>query len=316
MTCFNCGHEIDEDARFCMRCGASQQSRRARWSSATGAFSTNNVLDALKSYWWLLLIGVAVAGVAAITSVAKVDFGTMPPGLERRVPFTYTATARLLVTSAETPYFRTTVPRTTELPDGTGTTTFRSAPDIGTLITSANLYPILIESDDVRSLREEMAGPLPGSVTARAIYAVSSASRFELSQVPVVEIYANASTYGGAVRLAGATVNAFTRYIDQVQDASNLEQEERILLKVLTRPDGAVASGGSSLSLPLMLFVLIVGAFAALALVLNRLFPFGIPFGRRLRVERRTARPADEELRTEPSEVEGEPQPERSNVRA
>jgi hypothetical protein len=232
---------------------------------------------ALRRYWWLLLLGVGVATIAAVAAVYRIDFGSVPPTLEKRAQVTYTASARLLVTSAEAPYFRTTVPRTTEggTSDGTATdaTTFRSAPDLGTLISTANLYPVLIESDEVQRIRQEMAGLLPGSVTARAIYAVSSANRFELSQVPVVEIYASAGTYSGAVDLAQATVEAFKTYVDRNQDAANLQGGERILLQDLQRPEDAIASGGSSLSLPLMLFVVVSAAFAALAIILDRLFP-------------------------------------------
>lgn len=242
-------------------------------------------MRALRRYWWLLLVGVGVATIAAIAAVYRVDFGSVPPTLEKRAQVTYTASARLLVTSAEAPYFRTTVPRTTEGPESeageTPATTFRSAPDLGTLISTANLYPVLIESDEVQRIRQEMAGLLPGSVTARAIYAVSSANRFELSQVPVVEIYASAGTYSGAVDLAQATVEAFKTYIDRNQDAASLEGDERILLQDLQRAEDAIATGGSSLSLPLMLFVVVSAAFAALAIVLDRLFPAGLLASRR-----------------------------------
>ncbi|MGH3057996.1 MAG: hypothetical protein ACRDPP_07130 [Gaiellaceae bacterium] len=243
--------------------------------------SGNQYVRALRRFWWLLVLGLGIAALAAIASVYRIDFFSVPPSLEKRAQVTYTAAAQLLVTSAEAPYYRTTVTR--DVTSGDETQEFAGAPDIGTLISTANLYPILIESDEVQELRQELAGPLPGSVTTRAIYEVNSPSRFELSQVPVVEVYGHSNTYSGAVDIAQATVDAFLVYVDRAQDRASLRREERILLEEIQRPDGAVASGGSSLSLPLMLFVVIAAAFFALAILLDRLFPAGFGLTRRWR---------------------------------
>ncbi|HEU4450244.1 MAG TPA: zinc ribbon domain-containing protein [Gaiellaceae bacterium] len=304
MICLNCGHEMQESARFCARCGAPQTGTPARELTAarTTRIFGSPYVRALRRYWWLLLVGAGVAFIAAVAAVYRIDFGSVPPALEKRAQVSYTSSARLLVTSAEAPYFRTTVPRETEgSPDETGateTTTFMSAPDIGTLINHANLYPVLIESDEVDQIRQEQAGTLPGTVTARAIYAINSPSRFEISQVPVVEVFATSGTYGGAVKLAQATVRAFTTYVDRIQDEAKLEDEQRTVLQEIARPQTAVESGGSSLSLPLMLFVLISAAFAGLALLLDRLFPLGLLSSRRLRA---FAGPDGEVATVEPS---------------
>ncbi|MGH3112389.1 MAG: zinc ribbon domain-containing protein [Gaiellaceae bacterium] len=279
----NCGHENSEDARFCARCGAPQTSHRDAGLAVVKApvLSGNQYVRALRRFWWLLVLGLGIAALAAIASVYRIDFFSVPPSLEKRAQVTYTAAAQLLVTSAEAPYYRTTVTR--DVTSGDETQEFAGAPDIGTLISTANLYPILIESDEVQELRQELAGPLPGSVTTRAIYEVNSPSRFELSQVPVVEVYGHSNTYSGAVDIAQATVDAFLVYVDRAQDRASLRREERILLEEIQRPDGAVASGGSSLSLPLMLFVVIAAAFFALAILLDRLFPAGFGLTRRWR---------------------------------
>ena len=288
MHCLNCGHEIDASARFCARCGVPQAGASTpEPSTRSTRLLGNPYVRALKQYWWVLVLGIGVAIMAAIAAVYRIDLGSVPPGLEQRAQVTYTSSARLLVTSDEAPYFRTTVPRVTEVPgegeEAASTTTFLSAPDLGTLISTANLYPILVESDEVQEIRRELAGPLSGSVTSRAIYEVNSPNRFELSQVPVVEIFGHSDTLGGAVEITQATVEAFRTYIDQRQDAANLARDERILVQQIQRPTGAVASGGSSLSLPLMLFVVISAAFVALAFLLDRLFPHGLIPSRRWR---------------------------------
>jgi hypothetical protein len=280
MSCLNCGHEIPEDARFCARCGAAQTSTRDGGLREGGlavvkapAAAGNQYLRALGRFWWLLVLGVGVAAIAAILAVYRVDFSSM--SLEKKAQLTYTASSRLLVTSDEAPYLRHSITRDVAGADGS-TQEYTSAPDIGTLISAANLYPILIESDEVQELREEMAGPLPGSVSTRAIYEVNSPSRFELSQVPVVEVFGSAGTAAGAVAITQATVDAFRAYVNQTQNAAGLRRQERILIQEIQKPSGAAATGGSSASLPLMLFVVIAAAFFALAILLDRLFPAGI----------------------------------------
>lgn len=301
MSCLNCGHQIPEDARFCERCGAPQTGRPRDGLAVvkSSALASNRHVHALRRFWWVLVLGLGIAALAAIASVYRIDFLSVPPSLEKRAQVTYSSSARLLVTSAEAPYYRTTVTRDVTVGDGT-TQGYPGAPDIGTLISAANLYPVLIESDEVAELRQEMFGFIPGSVTTRAIYEVNSPSRFELSQVPVVEVYGFSNTYAGAVEITRATVEAFKAYIDETQDDASLSQDERILLQDVQQAEDAVASGGTSLSLPLMLFVVIAAAFFALAVLLDRIVPAG--FGLR---RRRAAHKSTEEIHF------GEPEPER-----
>lgn len=304
MSCLNCGQEIHEGARFCARCGAPQTGGRdGGLAVLPPSLLGNEYMLSLRRYWWLLLLGVGVAAVAAIAMVYRIDFGSVPPTLEKREQLTYTASARILVTSAEAPYFRTSVTREVPGPEGEEPQEVGSAPDLGTLISTANLYPILIESDEVRRIRDEEAGPLPGLITTRAIYEVNSPSRFELSQVPVVEVYGSAGSPAAAIGITQATVDAFMTYVDGIQDNAGLERRERILLEELERPEAAIASGGTSLSLPFMVFTLISGAFVALAILLGRLFPFG------LQLSRRVGAALERERETDVAEPGSEPEP-------
>lgn len=312
MSCLNCGHEISEDARFCARCGAAQTSSRDGGLRDGGlavlktpAAAGNQYLRALGRFWWVLVLGLGVAAIAAILAVYRVSFS--PLGLEKKEQVTYTTSSRLLITSAEAPYVRTRV--TQEQTVGGEVQEYSSAPDIGTLITAANLYPVLIESDEVQELRDERAGPLPGVVTTRAIYEVNSPSRFELSQIPVIEVFGHAGSAGDAIAIARETVDAFKVYIRRAQSSAGLSPSERVLVEEIQKPSGAAASGGGSLSLPLMIFVLVAAAFFALAILLDRLFPAGI------RMPRSTPVPA-----TEPPLGEAAPaadqRPRRSKARA
>jgi hypothetical protein len=280
-SCQNCGQQLPEDVRYCAVCGMrqrGQEERRARPVDAS-LTSPNQYVRALRRFWWLLLLGTSIAVVAAVASVYRLDFSSIPPDVQKRAQVTYTASARLLVTSSDAPYFRRTVyTRVTNADGSLGEPGFATGPpDLGTLISNANLYPLLIESDEVQALRQKMHGLIPGSVTAHAIYAVASPNRFELSEVPVIEVFAFSGSYSAAVDLAQGTVDAFTEYVEREQDQADLEPEERILIRELERPNGAVASQDSSRTLPLMLFVAILAAFVALAVVLNRIYPSELP---------------------------------------
>ena len=285
MSCFNCGHELSQDARFCECCGAPQTGTRDGPLGVVKAspLVSNQYVRALRRFWWLLVVGVGIAAIAAVLSVYRVDL-SVPPSLEKSAEITYTSSARLLVTSEESPYFRTRVTQEVEGADGT-VQEFTTSPDITTLISAANLYPILISSDEVEQLRDEMAGPLPGAITTRAIYEVNSPSRFELSQVPVIEVFGHADSPAAAVAITQATVDAFLAYIDEWQDRANLRGQERIVLEEIQKPEGVIASGGTSLSFPFMLFLIIAAAFLALAILLDRLFPAGmrLPLRRKAR---------------------------------
>ena len=129
---------------------------------------------ALRRFWWVL---------ASRRSCRRGD--RLPHGLHGRGRQPHEAraarlhrVARLFVTSGEAPYLRTSVPRYTDVPIGTGgtqtterpLTQVHDAPDTRTLVAAANVYPLLIESDDVARLRTELFGELPGEVTAQAIF--------------------------------------------------------------------------------------------------------------------------------------------------
>ena len=85
-----------------------------------------------------------------------------------------------------------------------------AAPDAEALVNAANLYPLLIESDRIKTIREAQAGTIPGSVTANALN--SSTNTFGVykpSSLPVVEVKATSSTAANASLLVTATVAAF-----------------------------------------------------------------------------------------------------------
>lgn len=255
--------------------GSYTDSDAAARESQVPNLSMNPYVRAVLRFWWVVLAGFLVASVAAVAMEYRIDFSSFPAKLEARTQPTYSASTRLLVTSAEAPYFRTSISRSFRTSSADDAVPFvsTSPPDTQTLVQAANLYPVLIQSDQVAKLRRRMFGDISGAVSANAIFAVASPNRFELSEVPVIEIFATSTTALNAVNLAQTTAEAFQRWIKLNQDSANLTQRERIVVQQIRRPTGAVASGQGGGGMPVMIIIAVLAAFVAFAIVLDRLFP-------------------------------------------
>ena len=234
-------------------------------------------LPALRRFWWLVAIGFAVAVVAGLASVYKL------PSFEQRDQPVYTATARMLVTGSDAPYFRTAVTRTDPTTSsssitrasGSSSAPLTSPPDVTTLIRAANTFPLIIESDQVGAMREKLFGEAPeGSfVSANAIYQVATPGRFRLSDVPVVQVFGTAPTPEQSIVYTKQTVDAFIRYLKQRQDEAGIPPKQRILIQAIRTPDQAFPSRTTSKSLGILVTFAVALAFCLLAIVVDRLRP-------------------------------------------
>jgi hypothetical protein len=230
---------------------------------------------------------VAIGAVVGIGLALSMVY-QLPSFTPRDAPV-WTATSRLLVTSSEGQYVRVSVPRLVEPGASSESTTpsqggqgggggplvVNEVPNVQPLLTAANLYPLLIESDDVAKLREEKFGPLPGVVTSRTFTAVSTPSRFSPAQLPVVDIFATSPTPRQAIALADATADAFKRYIRAQQTRAGVAAEERILIQDLQAPGNTYSTGGPSYGIPILVALALIAAFGMLAVLLDQLYPRG-----------------------------------------
>lgn len=237
----------------------------------------NPYLRAALRFWWVLTFGLLLACIVAVLVVYRVDLG-FPPSLEAREQPTYTAGARVLVTSSEQPYFRVTVDKLVEAPatgerDEPGEILVNAPPDTNTLINAANLFPLLIESDQVAAVRRELVGPIRGVIAAQAVFAINTPGRFEPSRIPVIQILASADTPPDAVRLAEGTVNAFRTWITRQQERARIDLKQRILIQQIQAPGSVVSTGGTSMSMPVLAAFAIMLAFGGIALLLDRIYP-------------------------------------------
>ena len=132
-----------------------------------------------------------------------------------------------------------------------------AAPDTEALVNAANLYPLLIESDRIKTIREAQAGTIPGSVTANALN--SSTNTFGVykpSSLPVVEVKATSRTAANASLLATATVAAFQTWIREQQRGAGIPSAQRITVQQLQTP-ALTTTGGPSWGLPLFVGALV-----------------------------------------------------------
>jgi len=234
--------------------------------------SMSPALNALLRFWWLPVMGLVVGVLAA---------GAL---LARQPPTIYTATDTVLVSSPNAPYLRTAQMQTTpttvksapvkgkKATTKPGTSTTIVPPDTQVLVNAANLYPMLIQSDEIRKLRVKMFGLTPGRVTSTAL--ASSTNTYGVyhpSPLPLITIMTTSRKPANASKLATDTVAAFQVWIKRRQRTSNIPASQRITVEQLRVK--VTSSGSSKLGLPLFAGVLVLLAFSAFAVLLDRARP-------------------------------------------
>ena len=234
----------------------------------------NATTGALLRFWWLVVAGIAAGALVAVfvyslQSEAK-----------------HTATTRVFVNSPSAPYLRTQQtqaqsPRVRTVRKATGGTrtvqqppsSSSEAPDTQTLVNAANLYPLLIESDRISSIREAQAGEIPGTVKANALNSSTNTfGVFRPSSLPVVEVKATSRTAENASKLATATVAAFQTWIVDQQRRAGIPSAQRIAVQQLESPVLAT-TGEPSWGLPLFIGALVLLGFCGLAVIADNARP-------------------------------------------
>ena len=211
---------------------------------------------ALIRFWWIVAAGVIAAVVVAVGLAAQ-----QPSPL-------YTASENVLVTSPSAPYLRT-VPTTTKAKKPVSSTI---ATDTQALVSAANLYPLLIQSDAVARLRRSLFGPARGTLTVAAL--ASSTNTYGVyhpSPLPVITVKAVAHRPAAAQKLAVDTVKAFNVWIVGQQKASGIPAKQRISVERLGVR--MRSTGGSSVGLPLFGGFIVLLGFCGLAVTAARLRP-------------------------------------------
>jgi len=250
----------------------------------------NSYLRGLLRFWWLLAIGIGLGALVAVGSVDRIKPG-IPPKLTPRKAPTYTATSSVMIDSGDGLYFRTGI--TTTPPAAAGSTGKAAAtaagnrqaqraaaavqtqpPDTNVLVNAANLYPQLMQSDQVARIREEMVGKIDGTIVALTAFSSNRPyGSAKPSYLPLITVSSTASTPKDAMSLASGTVDAFKKFLIAKQDRTGVPVSQRLLVQNVNRPAGATKVTSGSMTLPGALFVFILGGFGGLAILLDRKFP-------------------------------------------
>lgn len=260
-------------------------------SYARSLLARNRYVRSLVHFWPVLLIGLVVAAVVGTEMVATIK-PAVPPKVKLRNPPTYSATQVLLINSAQNPLVRTAITSVVPKPNKVAvlhnrgksssstssiTTVPQSpsisvhAPDISVLVRAANLYPRLIESDQVTAVRTKMFGPSKGRIQAAALNSFQTPTKYRASSFPMIEITATAKHANAAIKLAEHTSAAFEAWLASSQHQAGVPAAERVLVQDLVRPTKAVSSGGSKLGLPVFVGFAVLLLFAGIAIALDRL---------------------------------------------
>lgn len=234
----------------------------------------NTPAAALLRFWWLVVAGIAVGVFVAVLVYS----------LESEAK--HTATTQVFVNSPSKPYLRTQetqtlTPKARTVRTGKGRTrtvaqppsSTSDTPDTETLVTAANLYPLLIGSRQVAAIRQSQAGTIPGTVKANALN--SSTNTFGVvrpSTLPVVEVKATSRTAANAAKLVTATVAAFRTWILEQQGDGGIPSAQRITVSELDDPV-LTTTGGPSWGLPLFVGALVFLGFCGLAIVADNARP-------------------------------------------
>jgi hypothetical protein len=255
--------------------GIPRNFRALHWIALVTSYSAP-----LKRFRLVIALGVVVGAALALTSSYKVDFSALPPKLTGREQPTYTAGTQLEVTSASAPYYRSAVDIPVVAPAQEGeeeeepaSLVEQAEPSVQTLISAANYYPYVIEGDAVRALRERLFGEIEGEISATAIGATITPSRHEPGRLPFIQVIATSDSAQKAIDLAQYTALAFIRHVQVQQQRTGIRPEQRLVVKQLRRPERTFATGGTSPTMPVLVFFAVVAAAVGVAFVLDRLRP-------------------------------------------
>jgi hypothetical protein len=109
---------------------------------------------------------------------------------------------------------------------------------------------------------------IPGSVIASEITDPSDGA-----DLPFVALTATAATPQDAVALVQKTFSVLTTYIGQQQAADGVAPNQRATLRVIASGNPPKLAGGSSTTVPLLVFVAVLGAAIAIAFMLENARP-------------------------------------------
>jgi hypothetical protein len=212
----------------------------------------------------LVVLGFLVAVALAVLSFARVSFAGGSPKLSYRSAVTYGSSETLLITQQGFPEGRSIFPyKVTK--DGP-VTPFADPSRFASL---AAFYAYLANSDVVAQLVRKQVGRTVGSYSAGPV--VSPVGNQAVQ--PLIRMQGISTSPAAAIRYARSGSFAFRSYLARQQADQGIPENQRVVISVLNRAEGAVLLAPRKKTVPIVVFVAVMAATLALTLLLENLRP-------------------------------------------
>jgi len=221
-------------------------------------------LRVLWRFRWLVAGGTGLALLLGVLAVARVEAG-FPP-LAHRQNEQWLSYSTLLVTQKGFPWGRTVID---SLPGSERAKTGTPFADPSRLTSLAVIYSKLAESDEVAALARRDKDPETFIEVAPQLLTTNGPSE----ALPLISIAAFDRTPERAIALARREAAALQRYVALRQQAAHVRITERVLLERVREAKEAELFSGRSYTPAIVVFLSVLLAAMALALVLENLRP-------------------------------------------
>jgi hypothetical protein len=228
----------------------------------------NRFLQVAWRFKLLLAGGLVLATVVAFLSLARVTLDGNSPSVQFREQETWLSASTLLVTQSGFPWGRAILDDViTVQPKGAEALTIPRYGDPGRYSGLAAIYAQLAKADPVRN--SVMAGAGPGSRYEAEVVKSADGS----GALPLLYIKGYGPSPEASENVANAATVEFQRYLERQQAKSGIAAGKRVQVVVTQRAGGAEIFEKRSFVRPMMMFLLIVMGFLALAFALENLRP-------------------------------------------
>lgn len=214
--------------------------------------------------------GLALAILLAFFAVERVSISSGRMKLAPRKAEVWKTDSFLLVTQSDFPWGRS-VTRYTRADPTTGKPPVPKG-DPQRLATLTALYAGIAMNDVVRA-RIGLSSLRPSTTRTVTVTAVPAPAYSTPAIQPILDFAATGATPAAAVALAQGATNAFRQWLQSEQQAGRIAPADRVVLWPYTRATPPVLVSSTGKTLPVIIFLTILGITVGLALVLENLRP-------------------------------------------
>jgi capsular polysaccharide biosynthesis protein len=225
-------------------------------------------LSVLWRFRVVVALGVVVAVLLTVLSIARINFSGGSPKLSYRQQEGWTSTATVWVTQAGFPLGRSVYNKFLKGQSSSSTGPLPVYSDPSRFSDYATIYANLITSDPVTS-RIEKQGGLDGTISATQQTIPGNSSL----TLPFVSVAGTAPTQAAAESLTNRAVRALSAYVQEQQARNHISGDQRVVLQVVQRAQSAILTKPRKLTQPIVVFLATLMVAIGLAFLLENLRP-------------------------------------------